>query len=874
MRLIEGFDEIQASILNSHGEDAVYHFLTIADPAVFRAQAAPLLGPAITTQAEYRSGSRKVVVGLGVTSSGLAKLGVPGSVLAELPEAFVEGMANRADLLGDTGASDPLEWEPPFGTGAVELVIWLWGTGAEQLDRAWRAICVDRNEPPGTHLLRRCPGAALWDGSRSYRVDPFGHRDSLSQPLIDTGESPDDGVQRIAPGEFVLGYPSEADGDLPGPPPPPATQSAAMARRLERNGSYMVFRKVETFRERFDELLDDSPTPEDRQLLRAEMLGRWPGGAVLRRGDTVEPSPSDANDFRFSDPGIASPRGAHVRRANPRDELPERIAKRHRILRRGIPYAEGDETGLLFVCFNARIDDQYELIQSQWLNGGNPSGFPSNCVDPIASSIEPATRVIVRSDGKQIHFARPLTRVRGGEYLLVPARKAFAKLIEGFDADPPAREEESELFDPTPALVRQCLLGAPVPRRIGDTRDHVWFVGTHAGVRTVLEDEVTYTIAPYRERVGQVLDGESLMISSSDRVADEAPIRRRRIALLGRVFGTGDEARVASIARTVLQRIQPGRHDVVGEIARAIPLAVAEYYLGVKDDGNDVSATAIAAHFGRTPPLEVPAAWAARREKEVRDGGIAVGTHNLAFWTRILFLETFVNLYEAGEPKAFAHAAALELMAHLDRRARLPMPGTVFERALGIDPHLAKLLAFELAVGGTDTVALAITNMIDLLLSRPDALRAARAAVREGADDARLDRIVVECLRLAPPAGLLLRRCGPAGARLEGVELEPRALVAALTAGACMDPRVFGPDPRAFDGTRDAHLAPVFGAGAHGCRGEWLALAQLREVLRFVLGPSQAEGDPRFRRVRRAAGPRGRRLLYLRLPLSLYVWFD
>jgi len=870
MRLIDGYADIQASILTSHGEDAVYHFLAIADPAVFRAEAAAALGAAITTRAEYQSRAERVVVGLGLTSSGIAKLGVPAPILAGFPEAFIDGMANRADLVGDSGSSDPLEWEPPFGTGAVDLAIWLWGTGSAALDEAWQQLCGGLDAPPGTVGVGTCRGRVLWDDDREFRIDPFGHRDGISQPRIDTGAPADDGARRIAPGEFVLGYPSEADADLALPPPPP-TGAAAIARRLERNGSYMVFRKIQTFRDRLDALLD----VEDPERFRAEMLGRWPGGAVLRKRTSAEPPPSDENDFRFGDPGIACPRGAHIRRMNPRDDLPERIASRHRILRRGIPYAEAGETGLLFVCFNARIEDQYELIQSQWLNGGNSSGFPSDRVDAIAGSVEPATRVIVRTDGKQIQFPEPLTRVRGGEYLLVPGRAALAELAHGFAPEPPApANEEPELFDATPALVRQCLQGPPVARQIGDTRDHVWFVGTHAGVTTVLEDGATYTIAPYRERVRRALDGESLMISSSDHVPAEAPIRRDRIALLEQVFDEGGRGAVETIARTVLGRVAAGRHEAVNEIARAVPLAVAEHYLGVKDAGDVPSPTAIAAHFGRTPPLEVPEAWAARRIAELQNGGVPIGTHNLAFWTRILFLETFVNLYEAGEPKAFARAAARELMAHLDALAREPLPGTVFARAVALDPELAKLLAFELAVGGTDTVALAITNLLDLLLSRPEAMEAARAAVREGGDDDRLDRIVVECLRLAPPAGLLLRRCGPAGATLAGVQIEPGALVAALTAAACLDPRVFGPDPLAFDAQRDPSLAPVFGAGAHQCRGAWLARAQLREVLRFVLGPAASEGPPRFRRLRRAAGPRGRKLLHLRLPLSLYVWLD
>jgi deferrochelatase/peroxidase EfeB len=90
------------------------------------------------------------------------------------------------------------------------------------------------------------------------------------------------------------------------------------------------------------------------------------------------------NDFRYkNDPdGLRCPLGAHVRRANPRDALgwQGRLTKRHRMIRRGMPYGrppadparpDGVDRGLMFVCHQASIERQFEVVQGQWLNDGD-----------------------------------------------------------------------------------------------------------------------------------------------------------------------------------------------------------------------------------------------------------------------------------------------------------------------------------------------------------------------------------------------------------------------------------------------------------------------------------------------------------------------
>ena len=50
-------------------------------------------------------------------------LGVPQETLDSFPPAFQQGMAARAEHLGDTGDSAPENWEAPLGSPDVHLAL-------------------------------------------------------------------------------------------------------------------------------------------------------------------------------------------------------------------------------------------------------------------------------------------------------------------------------------------------------------------------------------------------------------------------------------------------------------------------------------------------------------------------------------------------------------------------------------------------------------------------------------------------------------------------------------------------------------------------------------------------------------------------------
>ena len=184
----------------------------------------------------------------------------------------------------------------------------------------------------------------------------------------------------------------------------------------------------------------------DEELVAAKLVGRWRDGSPLAlRPHGPDPALGNdkerANDFRYGDDplGLRCPRGAHVRRTNPRDALgwEGRLTARHRILRRGMPYGpalpegapdDGAARGLLFVCLQASISRQFEIVQTQWCNDGNAFGLGREA-DPISGPPGSEVRHIIEGDPPRV--AAPLrsyVECRGGEYLVVPAISALRAL--------------------------------------------------------------------------------------------------------------------------------------------------------------------------------------------------------------------------------------------------------------------------------------------------------------------------------------------------------------------------------------------------------------------------------------------------------------
>ncbi|GIE48493.1 hypothetical protein Ani05nite_20270 [Amorphoplanes nipponensis] len=401
--------DIQGIVLRGFGDHcaAAHLFLRITSAAPAR-RWLRAVAPEVTAAAEVGDRPSRALH-LGISHAGLARLGVPAEELAAFPEEFREGMYAREHVLSPGRGTGP--WRAPFDApGAVDIVLLLSATGAGELEPWLARLRAEAADSGGLRVVGEQRGDRMSDpeGDGSTFVEHFGFADGISQPRV-AGYGRDTPGEVLPPGEFVLGLP-DVDGDVAGRTLPPG---------LARNGSYLVYRKLE------------QDVPAFREMTAAVAAG-FAGGAddvaaglVGRRrdGELLAPCPA----------------AAHVRRANPRGALPggEKLSRRHLMLRRGIPYgpwlpsgapADDAERGLLFLAVVGDPGRQFEFVQTEWMADGNAFGRGRE-QDVFTTAGGPGARILLTgSPPAYVPVPRPLVTCRGGEYFLMPGLDALRAL--------------------------------------------------------------------------------------------------------------------------------------------------------------------------------------------------------------------------------------------------------------------------------------------------------------------------------------------------------------------------------------------------------------------------------------------------------------
>lgn len=446
---------VQAHLLRPAHADltrSAFYFLAIDDPAKARELLRQLLGARMTVsdaEARSRATPDRPCVAVGFTREGLCRLGCcykanENQVPVDATDPFSDGMPARAELLEDPDTSG---WE---GSGR-QMLLWVAGT-ADARHRHEVDDLVERSGLGKPHVEEgaRTPGEPVI----------LGFRDGTSQPFVtELATNPDrlpgggtitpDGWRPIPLGEFVLGSTDAGEERLL---PDPTW--------LTVGGTFLVYRKYAIEHLAFEAFITSAgnghdgvagPTDTNAATVAAKVMGRYrageapPGGpagydAVIPAGTSPDTAPRGPNDFRFGRDtlGHACPLGAHIRRANPRDALgfDGQLTVRHRIIRRGVPWRKGRDHGLHFVAVNARIQDQFEFIQRQWLNTGSAFRLGRD-IDLIAGS-PPRTNeaagerelrfVIQGTDPVVLPAKVPFARLMGGDYFLMPGMGGLNEL--------------------------------------------------------------------------------------------------------------------------------------------------------------------------------------------------------------------------------------------------------------------------------------------------------------------------------------------------------------------------------------------------------------------------------------------------------------
>ena len=358
MTVLLDLADIQGGILRAYGlsgfPKARYFFLTVRDPAAGRAFV-EALRPKICTAAKWIDPARGeplqrtrnprvkdivraegiddypgttqlmkpyVAINIAFTFTGLLALEVPTRTLRGMPDAFIDGMATRAAILGDDPFLENRDaiWKNSRGADRVHIMVSMNaimnpdGTPTHDLDyetKKLQDLC-DRSNGGVVLLPGHGPDNALWqemsavmyddaDGPKPSNKEHFGLSDGFGDPVFE-GQLPpkleelrkvgggkllpDRTWEPIATGEFLLGYPDEAQ-EIPG---------AAMPIEFGRNGTFMAYRKLHESVAAFDACIAEQgakyaamfavPQAEAEETVKAKMVGRWSDGVPLMAAPT------------------------------------------------------------------------------------------------------------------------------------------------------------------------------------------------------------------------------------------------------------------------------------------------------------------------------------------------------------------------------------------------------------------------------------------------------------------------------------------------------------------------------------------------------------------------------------------------------------
>lgn len=442
--------DLQGNILKHHGRDTAWHlFLSVKNGKEGDAQkwlsdfAVSKITSAFkqltdTNNRKERGIDGGTVYTCSLSAEGYRKLGVHEDIWPE-DTPFLAGMKGNANALSD----DPSKWESGFHDLADVLLI-VADSSEAATDRAKDDLIATMDD--AFELLKSQKGKIL--KRDDIGIEHFGYADGISQPLFMAEE--------------LDGRPHDKWNDT-------AKLSLALVRDKggkseDSFGSYLVFRKLEQnvleFKAEEGKIsISEASGAASSELSGAMITGRFEDGTQTIDHDREQghTNPDNIpNNFNYPPRAGESkcPFHSHIRITNPRADVGDAFAHSVRLVRRGIPYDEfgrnGDlniqpqgGVGLLFMCYQASIANQFQFIQQKWVNEGEigPGRFVGQD-GIIGQGHDTFPKRLPQQWGQDMpdqacDFSNPnsgFVTMRGGEYFFTPSISFLVSLFTGNDA--------------------------------------------------------------------------------------------------------------------------------------------------------------------------------------------------------------------------------------------------------------------------------------------------------------------------------------------------------------------------------------------------------------------------------------------------------
>lgn len=444
--------DLQANILKGHGRNFAHHIFIRFDQKQIQATRDWIKRLATTTltsaagqlQASARFNEGKTTDGgpvftFSLSATGYDKLGL--THVKPDSSSFNDGMKKKADILGD----NPATWEPPFQEIDALLIIADDNSNTAALNAGnmiaeLSAFAQVLHDQRGNVLKTQC----------GIGIEHFGYADGISQPLFLASD--------IAKQPSVKEWDDATDISLL------LVEEKGSEGGAQRFGSFLVFRKLEQNVKAFKDAEGDNAVPgvlpvikdvdgnDNSELAGAMLVGRFENGTPVINSsiEAVNNPPKQTNDFNYTnDTGaIKCPFHAHIRLMNPRNgDVQAGDVREHRITRRGIPYDEAGRipldritsisddlldnnqpekgVGLLFMCYQSQIENQFEILQAFWANKGLIFPHQTDGQDSLISQGTNPPKTLPRQWGQPAQ-TNPFSfdgfvKMKGGEYFFTPS---------------------------------------------------------------------------------------------------------------------------------------------------------------------------------------------------------------------------------------------------------------------------------------------------------------------------------------------------------------------------------------------------------------------------------------------------------------------
>ena len=446
--------DLQGNILKSHGREHTANLFLAFDPN--QAEAAQKfvasIGYEVTSALRQFSTTelykaKKIDAGpfvtLLLTARGYQALGEQSA----MPEgaAFREGMAQRP-------LEDPPrdQWDEHFRGEVHALLIAAADDEPRQEQLRYRYETMVASTGGAVRVVGVEIGYPQLNDDLNH-LEHFGYVDGRSQPLalvedIEREKYEYDGIDKWDP-SIPLGQ----------------LLTSCPGGRLEVSmGSYFVFRKLEQdvkgFKTREEELKVELKNAGGRA--GASVVGRFENGTPVTDSpvEVAVTKPGNAgisNNFDYSDDakGLKCPFAAHIRKTNPREDLPG--SKANLMARRAVTYGKREDglnddrldnkpsegVGLLFMSYQSNLEKQFEVAQRAWANdpnfvhgdtgidpivgnpqSRNPPPAPTPPAPPAPPDIAAQRYPVIYGQllSGPIHFSG-YVKMLGGEYFFAPS---------------------------------------------------------------------------------------------------------------------------------------------------------------------------------------------------------------------------------------------------------------------------------------------------------------------------------------------------------------------------------------------------------------------------------------------------------------------